>query len=295
MVEREQPQLWLISTAHREATALMLARRKAALQRLETGDGDLLIEWSTPRVCGLDDVEGWRQASPHWTPQRERLIRRQFDAAQAGEGEVVEDEADPIEAFKAQWLNVWPDRTLSVGAGDPLLPAGLWAWLADPDPPAAGPWHVAAEDHFGRGAAVAACRQLDDGRLELDGWLCDDWDTAMADVERLTFTQEIRSLLVGASLLASVPDTLLPRPEPAGGRETRLGLPLLRELAAAGRVSHDPPGDRTRDLDEAVQTAQVKELQTGLALSACSAPHLVRAAVWALNAAYAPAPLAAIY
>src|SRR5262245_54206921 len=46
MAEREQPQLLLVSTAHRMATSLMLGRRQAALAELETGDGDLLIEWS---------------------------------------------------------------------------------------------------------------------------------------------------------------------------------------------------------------------------------------------------------
>ena len=33
MVEREQPQLLLVSTAHRLATALMLGRRQVALAR----------------------------------------------------------------------------------------------------------------------------------------------------------------------------------------------------------------------------------------------------------------------
>src|SRR6185436_12526833 len=67
MVERVQPQLWLISTAHRAATPLMLRRRQVALDNLEVGDGDLLIEWSTPTAADLDDMAGWRQASPHWT------------------------------------------------------------------------------------------------------------------------------------------------------------------------------------------------------------------------------------
>src|SRR5262249_48257373 len=44
MVERVAPQLLLISTAHRLATSLMLTRRKVALDELETGHGDLLVE-----------------------------------------------------------------------------------------------------------------------------------------------------------------------------------------------------------------------------------------------------------
>src|SRR5262245_47786932 len=45
MVARLQPQLLLVSTAHRLATSLMLERRRVALEELESGDGDLLIEW----------------------------------------------------------------------------------------------------------------------------------------------------------------------------------------------------------------------------------------------------------
>ena len=85
MVERMQPQLWLVSTAHRLTTDLMLERRKVALAGLEEGDGDLLIEWSAPRNAKLEDVDAWRLASPHWTPRRERLIRKRLEAARLGE------------------------------------------------------------------------------------------------------------------------------------------------------------------------------------------------------------------
>jgi hypothetical protein len=291
MVERQQPQLWLISTAHREATALMLARRRAALERLESGDGDLLIEWSTPKSLPVDDRAGWRLASPHWTEQRERLIRRQLDAVEAGEAEVFEDEADPVEAFRAQWLNQWPDRLVPTGVGEPLLPPGLWAHLAEPGLRGGGPLYVAVEDRFGNGAAVAAAAALDDGRLEVDGWLCDDWDSAMLDVQRLGALREIRGLLVGASLLARVPDGTVPEPQPAGGAETRLGLPLLRDLAAGGMVAHDD----SEELDQAVTAAQVKELTSGLQLVPSASTHLVKALCWAVEAAHSPVPVPVIF
>ena len=69
----------------------MIGRRQVALADLEGGDGDLLIEWSTPPDRELDDVDGWRLASPHWTRQRERLIRKRYAAMIEGEG------ADPEE------------------------------------------------------------------------------------------------------------------------------------------------------------------------------------------------------
>lgn len=290
MVERVQPQLLLISTAHRLASPLMLTRRKVALDNLELGDGDLLIEWSAPRDAELADRKAWRAASPHWTAKRERLISKQLEAVLAGEGELTEDEADPVESFRAQWLNQWPARTIPLMLGEPLLPAGLWAFLEEPIAEPAE-LHVALEDNFGNGAAVAACAVLADGRFELDGWLCVDWDAALDDVYRLGRSRRISELLVGASLLNRVPPDMTPPPVASGRRETTLGLALIRDLAANQMLVHD----RTRELDDALAAAQVKELSTGLRLEPSGPTHLVRAAVWALHAAHKPAPVPAIY
>jgi hypothetical protein len=292
MVERVQPQLWLISTAHREATGLMLMRRQVALNELESGDGGLLIEWSAPRSLELDDVNAWRLASPHWTPQRQRLVGRQLEAALAGEAEISEDEADPVEAFRAQWLNQWPVKTIPSGLAETLLPAGLWAYLTEPGLSSSEPLFVAVEDDYGNGAAVAAAARLSDGRIEVDGWLTDDWDAAVLDVLRLGALRRIRQLLVGASMLSRVPPGTVPPPQPAGGAETRLGLPLLRDLAAAGVLVHD---ETTVELDQAVQQAQVKELSTGLSLLPVGDTHLVKALCWAVNAAHKPIPLPAVF
>jgi len=78
---------------------------------------------------------------------------------------------------------------------------------------------------------------------------------------------------------------------PAGGAETRVALPLLRDLAAGGVLVHDD----TAELDEAIALAQVREGVNGLALATFGQPHLVKAACWAVNAAHKPAPLPAIY
>src|SRR4029077_17886702 len=133
MVEREQPQLLLVSTAHRLSTSLMLGRRTAALERLEAGDGILLVEWSAPADALIDDPEVWRQASAQWSPRREQTVRERLEGALAGTAR-TEDEPDPIEWFRAQCLNQWPKKLVEpTGDVEDLLPAGAWADLTELD------------------------------------------------------------------------------------------------------------------------------------------------------------------
>lgn len=289
MVERVASQLLLVSTAHRLATPLMLTRRRVALDHLESGSGDLLIEWSAPRGAPIDDLDAWRLASPHWTPHRQKLISKRLEAMYAGETQ-DSTESDPAESFRAQWLNQWP-KGLTVRDGEELLPPGLWAGLADGALETDVPLWVAVEDHFGQGAAVAAAGLLDDGRIEVGGWLCEDWDSALEDVWRLGQVREIKDLQVGASMLSRVPPGTTPPPKPAGSAETRPGLAVFRDLAAGYRIVHDS----TSDLDEAVAAARVKEGAAGLALIPGTSTHLVRALVWAVAAAHKPAPVPAVY
>jgi hypothetical protein len=293
MAEREQPQLLLVSTAHRKATALVLERRKVALDGLEVGDGDLLIEWSAPRGAAAEDREAWRLASPVWGARRERLITKAHERMLAGELEDA-DEPDPVEAFRAQWLNVWPAvRSDPSGPTEPLLPDGVWSGLADDDLAATGGglW-VALEDDFGLGAAVACARRLADGRLEVDGWLRGDWDSAVLDVERLREAHPIRRLLVGASMLDRIPQALRPVAEARLQTSVRGGLALLRDLAINGQVAHDVT---TVELDEALGVAMVRESPTGLVLVGKGPVHLVKALVWALGAAHRPARAPAVH
>jgi hypothetical protein len=292
MTERLQPQLLLVSTAHRLSTALMLERRAGALTALESGAGDLIVEWSVPRVLQVDDRDGWRLASPHWTPQRERLIARKLEAMRAGEIEDPE-EPDPEASFRAQWLNQWP-RTLTPAGGplEELLPAGMWAGLAEADVETDGPIYVAVEDDFGRGAAVAAASRDRYGRIEVDGWLCKNWDAAMGDVQRLAEWRQVRSIQVGASLLDRAPPDLSPRPKAAAGADTRNGLAVFRDLAADAMLVHD---QRTFALDDAIKAARVRGSASGLRIAGGAAPHLVKAAVWAVAAAHRPVRLPAVY
>jgi len=294
MTEREQAQLWLVSTAHRMATSLMLSRRTLALSELESGAGDLLIEWSAQRAAELDSADVWRMASPHWTARRERLIGQRLEAARSGELEDP-DEPDPIESFRAQWLNQWPARKVEPpGANEDLLPEGTWQALAEEIEPSLASLFVSVEDDRGLGAAVAAVAVMEDGRMEVDGWRADDWDDALRDVQRLAALREIRGFRVGPSLIDRATELgfAIPPADVATLAETRIGLALFRDLATSGQLVHD---HTTEDLDEAVSLAQVRESPSGLHLVARGHSHLIKAMVWALAMAHRPAFVPAIF
>jgi hypothetical protein len=113
MAEAEQPQLWLVSTAGTSDSDLMASYRALALA-LDPPEPDaslLILEWSAPPDPDLDidDPAVWRMASPHWSEQREAVVRQQ-------RGQVTEVE------FRQQWLNQWVP-TLSA----PLIDAERWA------------------------------------------------------------------------------------------------------------------------------------------------------------------------
>src|SRR5262249_16089529 len=203
MVERVAPQLLLISQARRLATSLMLTRRKVALDELETGHGDLLVEWSAPRSALIDEPATWRQASPHWSAQRQKQISRKIDAMYSGETP-DQTESDPVESFRAEWLCQWL-KGLTLRVGEEFLPPGLWASLAEELPESTAPLWIAIEDNYGQGGAFAAAALLDDGRLEVGGWTRPDWDSVVLDVLRLGALRTIRQLQVGASMLNHVP------------------------------------------------------------------------------------------
>lgn len=287
MVEREQSQLLLTSTAHRLATVLMLRRRLTALEGLEEGDGDLIMEWSAPPSAKLADPAGWRAASPYWTPRRQRLVEKQLEALAAGEIQDPE-EPDPEASFRAQWLNQWPQRLVDKGKNEPLLPGGLWYGLEEAGVETAGRVFVAVEDDYGRGAGVAVVAHLEDGRMELDGLGFPDWDSAVEWVRRLALYREIRELHIGASMLDRVPSDL-PGAVAAVNAQASAGLAVFRDLAASRAIVHCD----TEELDKALAETLVRESPTGLQIA--SGPrHLVKAVAWAVMAAHKPARVYAI-
>lgn len=253
MVDAEQTQLLLVSTAHRRATSLMMRRRAEALTALATGGGDLLVEWSARSDAELDDRDGWRMASPHWTARRERLIAQRVEAALAGVGDDGDpDEPDPVEAVRAQWLNVWPGRISRPEKGEPVVDPNRWV-RARCDDDSAGPLVIAIADHYGRGCAVGFCGTLDDGRLVAGAELVDSRLEAWGLAGRAAWARPGSILVTSASLAAdpAAGDVNVDTIVKVGGADTATAVVVIRDLLATGRLVHDGSPAVTAQLREA--------------------------------------------
>jgi len=294
LTEKPNGQLVLFSTAHRQATPLVLLRRAAMLAAWGEDTGSLLLEWSAPAGCDdLGDQDGWRQASPHWSKARERLLTNRLARVRKGVS-ADPDEDDPVESFRAQYLNIWPARELVTTHRDqPLVDPEQWTRLGDlgASPDEGAPLVVAVEDYYGLGAAAAAASVLADGRVLVWGSLHATRPEAYAWASWVVGNRSDCTLLVGATLDAATVRDWLPgvTVRPQTTVDTRTALPLLRSLVAMGRLAHS---------DEPALTGQVcavRVVPSGTGGSGgLQVPHrglrsdLVRAAAWAVQAVARP-------
>jgi hypothetical protein len=291
MAERLNSQLVLWSTAHRNCTPLVPLRRAGMLAGWAAPDTSLLVEWSAERTADISDRDAWRQASPHWSAGRARLLEAKLRRVSAGQS-VDPDEDDPIESFRSQFLNVWPARRLVSGhKHEPLCDPERWAHLADlhVSAPAGVPVVVAVEDYYGLGAASAAACMLPDGRCLVWGDLHPSRGMAYHWAAAAVAGRSGSRALVGASLPLGEAASSLPEacePEPVGTRDTYTALPLLRSLVLAGQVAHSG-GDAL--------TGQVGSVRLVPVASGGLTPahrgvrsDLLRAAAWAVAAVAVP-------
>jgi hypothetical protein len=291
MAERASAQLGLLSTAHRMATALVPARREAALAQLLDPRDTLLLEWSAQADATLTDRAAWRQASPHWTARRERLVASQHERAVTAGPSDDPDEPDPVEAFRSQWLNIWATRQVTTGRAEPLVDATTWADLATLQGPPPGALVLAVEDNYGRGAAVIAAARLPDGTALVWGRLMTTRTEAWSWAEMRAAEHPGSRLLTGPGLdtdpgAAAVSAATR---QGVGGVQTRAGLALIRDLVATGRLHHDGSADLGQ-----VATARVVPSATGgLALAGGGRHDLTRAVAWAVRDLMRPAEVAA--
>jgi len=282
MAERASAQLGLLSTAHRMATALVPARRDAALAQIEAPTDTLLLEWSAPEDANLTDRAAWRMASPYWTPRREKLIASQHTRAVEAGASDDPDEPDPVEAFRSQWLNIWSTRAMPSSRVEPLTTPEVWTAARVLTWERAGVPTIVVEDDYGRGAAALAAFRLTDGRVLVWGVAAATRDEAWAWAELRAAEVSGSRLLTGPGLEADHHGVRVP----AGSRMTvgpqnlRHGLATLREGLATGRVVHD--GGRA--LTEQAGSARVVPSSAGgLSLAGTARVDLIRCAAWAVG------------
>jgi hypothetical protein len=157
-----------------------------------------------------------------------------------------------------------------------------------------GPLVIGVEDYHGRGACVAFCAVLPDGRWVLGGDLYQSRANAYTAAGEAADARPGSVLVVGASLFADAEvatiDTF--RTLKAGFAETAAALSTLRELLTTDRVTHD----QSPDLTAQALSARVTEGVSGMSLVPGIRSDLLRAAVWSLRIAFTqPVPEPAIH
>ena len=154
MSERQNPQIYLVSTAGDSTSELMIHYRTLAIDNLEPTEtgGILILEWSAPSEADPQEPTTWQWASPEWNPKREAFVQAQFAKVEES-------------SFRRQWCNQWVTRS------GHWLKDSWWAeTTSDLELPEQVIWNVACESAFdGMGHAVAICAVLEDGRLVVRG------------------------------------------------------------------------------------------------------------------------------
>jgi hypothetical protein len=239
-LERIQPQLVLTSTAHRRATPLMLRR----LRSVDVDPEVLVMLWGAPEDADPSDPAAWRAASPHWSTDRERLLTRKWAAAAAGELDADAEDDDPVEGFKAQYLNIWPH----IGRRETKAPdLANWASLPGVPSPEPPPGCVVALDQAPDGSVVGV----------MASWRRAVWYREVASLDtawRLVRSWKPSALVVGLSLRGAAAMAGWPGVAAYGSSETAEGTPLLLEAVRSGTLAHEHLPALTTQAEGAVLT-----------------------------------------
>lgn len=271
-MERVQPQVILTSTAHRKATSLMRRKIAAALAGMGEDFEVLLLLWG----AGLDDDIGdprvWRASSPHWSTDRERLIRSKYERAMRGEADPEADDPDPIEGFRAQYLNVWPRAAIRL-PGEAVVTDTAWE-ARGTYAPGQGGRVIAIEAWFGSGVALAVAEALPSGKV---GVTVEGFATgaeAAARATQLMADVPVYAYLVGKSLTR---DPAFEGAEAVQGR-ARQTVEDFDRLIDDDVLVHDG----SPLLAEQVEALRVKTgAGDGLQVASKGRIDAVKAAVWA--------------
>ena len=275
MLERQSPQLVLVSTAGDGGSTLLLADRDDAIRQLAQPDTarTLLLEWSASPEAAIDDEDGWRMASPHWTPARLDALRHAFETT---------DES----AFRRNYLNQW------VLAARSWVAPGQWAAaLENPlELPATPPGTLAVNDMDGRPGACGYALAVVDaaGTVRLTGRAFPSRRALWAALETLVAERRGLTLLYPASFEKHVAKLSNVATVKVGTAEQRAGYGPTLSAVVDGRLKHDGDDELTRQILSATP-ATVPDVGTTLSTKRSPGPiFLARAAVWAIGAELRP-------
>jgi hypothetical protein len=273
LLERLWAQLHLTSTAHRRARSTMKTRLAHALA---VDDGrTLLLLWGARPQDDPGDESTWRRASPHWSDDRHRMLASKYEKALAGEIDPEADDPDPMEGFRAQYLNVWPPLNVRHVRGEAIVDKAAWAELVVGRPDRA-PDAAAIEAHFDSALAVVLAWRLPDGAALVSVEGVDDLALAGLTVTASGYGGEV---IVGASLVG---DPALVGLRTKAGKGTPVGAVTdLARMLADGQLAHDG----SPLLATQVLNARTMPGLGATRLASHTAVHAIKATTWAAAAA----------
>ena len=216
MIQRDQAQMLIVSTAGEESSDLLSTFRDRAL----AGDRDtLLLEWSAPPEADADDENGWQWALPVWDAKRRAWYRR----LRAATSET---------AWQVEYMNQW------VRAVDGWV--SRREWMAGHRPHTPGSNGVCVVDQALHGEAWGAvwASQPEDG--DPQATVVRAYRSARAPqvwewVRGLPDSVDVR---IGVTVNGRQPDDI-PVNGVCGSRELKAGIRAVQSAIRAGMVWHD--------------------------------------------------------
>lgn len=204
------------------------------------------------------------------------MLAAKYDAALAGEVDPEADDPDPMEGFRAQYLNVWPPLNVKPMRGEPVVDRVAWGELTATGRPDRAPDAAAIESSFAGGVFVVLAWRLPDGAALVSTEALDDLALAGLAVTASGFAG---SCVVGASL---VDDPALAGLRTTPGKGTPVGAVLdLARLLAEGQLAHDG----SEPLTSQVLGARTVPGAGATRLASHGDVAAIKAACWAATAA----------
>ena len=101
--------MWIVSTQGDSGSDLLEAYRRQGVRGIADPDTAdvLLLEWSADPSADVTDRQAWRDASPHWSPRREKFIASQLEILPDGvfRTQLLNQRVDALGGWitRAQW------------------------------------------------------------------------------------------------------------------------------------------------------------------------------------------------